>query len=461
MIEQNNLQELKNALSIKNEKAGLKHTINRKSTFLPFLTRGTERPKFRKGFEGVLGGFTRYISHNELREELDLERLINNVSNLVDVKPEDQSYFHEILRMFLQQKNGKIKVFHPHIFQYLPYSSGPEMKGEQEIAKFLADILTDNDSEFKSLFKNHSSDDLVAKLILNELQGLENIERKKKYISKLPFLSEIFKKDFLFLVKHEDYFKDHYELLLSYYYFTYITQLTLKLAQQSKATYYNSNEVYYTLDWEATSKNRKGYGYGYHMIKDTARNLLIHINTLEHLNTLMGTKNSQSYSELLDTYEAMPQEQKELFLKLLEQWITEYRLHSLLPEEDKTFSSTYQSLTDNLFSSIEEAYQKPSMQGPRNRYSLSIEEVGKKYFLKTRGSLGYMLNVSQDLFLLLTALCLKNERKSLKQVFFELEKRGMYFDRYSKEEVVKLLDKLNLLDKKSDSGDAQYVKPIL
>ena len=72
-----------------------------------------------------------------------------------------------------------------------------------------------------------------------------------------------------------------------------------------------------------------------------------------------------------------------------------------------------------------------------------------------------MLNISQDLLLLLTALSLKNERKSLKQVFIELELRGLYFDRYSREEIVKLFDKLNLLDKKSDSGDAQYVKPIL
>ena len=43
----------------------------------------------------------------------------------------------------------------------------------------------------------------------------------------------------------------------------------------------------------------------------------------------------------------------------------------------------------------------------------------------------------------------------------EYEKRGLFFDRYSKEEIIKLLTKLNLIDKKSDSGDAQYVKPIL
>ncbi|WP_312024319.1 DNA phosphorothioation-dependent restriction protein DptG, partial [Peribacillus frigoritolerans] len=42
-----------------------------------------------------------------------------------------------------------------------------------------------------------------------------------------------------------------------------------------------------------------------------------------------------------------------------------------------------------------------------------MEEIGKKFFLKTRGSLGYMLNVSQDLLLLLTALSLKKERKTI------------------------------------------------
>ncbi|MEM5611818.1 DNA phosphorothioation-dependent restriction protein DptG [Bacillus thuringiensis] len=72
-----------------------------------------------------------------------------------------------------------------------------------------------------------------------------------------------------------------------------------------------------------------------------------------------------------------------------------------------------------------------------------------------------MLNISQDMLLLLTALSLKKERKPLKQVFIDLEARGLFFDRYSKEEIVQLFDKLNLIDKKSDSGDAQYVKPIL
>ena len=61
----------------------------------------------------------------------------------------------------------------------------------------------------------------------------------------------------------------------------------------------------------------------------------------------------------------------------------------------------------------------------------------------------------------MTALCVKDKKIRLNQLFEEYEKRGLFFDRYSKEEIIKLLTKLNLIDKKSDSGDAQYVKPIL
>ena len=62
---------------------------------------------------------------------------------------------------------------------------------------------------------------------------------------------------------------------------------------------------------------------------------------------------------------------------------------------------------------------------------------------------------------MITALCVKDKKIKLNQLFREYEKRGIFFDKYSKEEVVNFLTKLNLIDKKSDSGDAQYVKPVL
>ena len=96
-----------------------------------------------------------------------------------------------------------------------------------------------------------------------------------------------------------------------------------------------------------------------------------------------------------------------------------------------------------------------------NFFTLSLEEFAKKYFLKRRGSYGYVLNMNRDMLLMITALCVKDRKIKLNHLFREYEKRGIFFDKYSKEEVVNFLTKLNLIDKKSDSGDAQYVKPVL
>jgi len=430
MIVRENLEDLKNSLSIKPEKLGLKHTINKKAPLLPFSTRGTERAKFAKGFQGVLGEFTRLVSGNKLKMEVNLEELIGEISKSVDVSKQDKSQFEQILRTFLQDSDNTIKIFHLHLFQYLPLSDKADKKGEQDIARFLLDVL------------------------LGE-------KERRPYINQIPFISKLFKEDFQFLAEHKDYFRTHYHLFLSYYYFIYITQLTLKLSQVGKANFSENNEVYFTLDWESTSKNRKGYTHGYQMIKDTGRHLLLHINCLEHLNFLMGVEKAGGYPELKETYQQLSDEDKKVFLEMLCDWVMEYRGHLGLGAYEGNLELEYDTLVQSLFRSIEEAYEKDTMQGPRHRYSLSIEEVGKKYFLKTRGSLGYMLNISQDMLLLLTALSLKKERKPLKQVFIDLEARGLFFDRYSKEEIVQLFDKLNLIDKKSDSGDAQYVKPIL
>ena len=49
----------------------------------------------------------------------------------------------------------------------------------------------------------------------------------------------------------------------------------------------------------------------------------------------------------------------------------------------------------------------------------------------------------------------------LNDVFKEFEHRGIFLDDLSKEQVADYYERLNLIEKKSDSGDAKYVKRIL
>lgn len=73
-----------------------------------------------------------------------------------------------------------------------------------------------------------------------------------------------------------------------------------------------------------------------------------------------------------------------------------------------------------------------------------------------------MLNLSEETLIFLTKLCIKNqEQMRLKDVFGEMELCGVYLDNQSKEQAAIYYEKLNLIEKKSDSGDAKYVKRIL
>lgn len=56
----------------------------------------------------------------------------------------------------------------------------------------------------------------------------------------------------------------------------------------------------------------------------------------------------------------------------------------------------------------------------------------------------------------------ENEGKlKLSLLFEKFEERGLIFDRESKRKITELFEKMNFLEKRSDSGDAQYVKSVL
>ncbi|WP_144029313.1 DNA phosphorothioation-dependent restriction protein DptG, partial [Paenibacillus campinasensis] len=64
--------------------------------------------------------------------------------------------------------------------------------------------------------------------------------------------------------------------------------------------------------------------------------------------------------------------------------------------------------------------------------------------------------------LFLTKIMIKDETKiRLKKLFEEFGLRGIIFDRDTQTAIIEYFEKLNLLEKKSDSGDAIYVKAFL
>ena len=72
-----------------------------------------------------------------------------------------------------------------------------------------------------------------------------------------------------------------------------------------------------------------------------------------------------------------------------------------------------------------------------------------------------MFNIDQEMLMIITSLCIKEEKIKLTDLYLEYERRGLFFDKESINKINELLNNLNYIDKKSDSGDIQYVKSIL
>lgn len=93
---------------------------------------------------------------------------------------------------------------------------------------------------------------------------------------------------------------------------------------------------------------------------------------------------------------------------------------------------------------------------------IAHHEFCKYRWVKNRKKSGLVLNLTERDIIFLTKVSLRDEEKiRLNDLYKEYEFRGIYLDNSSKEYLQEFFTKLNLIDKKSDSGDAQYVKRIL
>ncbi|MCO6255124.1 DNA phosphorothioation-dependent restriction protein DptG, partial [Staphylococcus epidermidis] len=193
---------------------------------------------------------------------------------------------------------------------------------------------------------------------------------------------------------------------------------------------------------------------GYNLIKEINKYTLVNENLLGYLNILIREINKdENFYTFTDIFNLNYEKQLDLNqeLKIV---LSEYK--KVLKKEEEVEINL-----ENNIELLKKWLAEDITNETISRYHLSIEEIGKLMFLKNRGSLGKTLSLKKDMIILLTALIVKDEKKLIKDVFMEFEKRGVYFDRYTKEEIMIFYEKMNILDKKSDSGEVKYVKPVL
>jgi DNA phosphorothioation-dependent restriction protein DptG len=454
-----------------------KHDTGNVVPILPFLSK---RTKAIRQFNKVLGEFIRSISGVEFNEKAlgnkdfyhskEDNVLSEYIASKVDFADEDDaSDFVRFLNEYLFNQE-EIKPIHPYLFNYIKLDKS--LKNEfGKYAQFMNETLIKNHPDIKEIFSNKDSDDILTELILEKMTTLEKKKgssetHNQQYQPLLGTFTELYQEDIIYLSKYKDYFLTSFPLLTHYYVFMYVCQLLLKFEQFTEADYQKIQPLYFALDWEAISKRRKAADdiEGFSYLKEKLVHLFPHIHTISHLchNSFNDMKINEDnyiqfipYSDLYAEIKSKGIQYEEAFLNDLKQWIRDYCVWAKINILDD--STDIPEAFRVLFNCLKEGMST----GVCVKYGQNLEDLGSSQFLKTRGSLGQVLNIKHDFLLLLTAVSVKDQRIPLNDLFVEFEKRGIAFDRYSKKEVISLFDNLNIIDKKSDSGDAQYVKPIL
>lgn len=442
-------------------KGTIQHNTGSFFKLLPYVT---TKSKQMLEFNGVFGAFSRIICGKELKSEINISDLIENIVDIVGEfdRTTSKDSFRYIINNIYINKNGKLVNFNLTTINYITASND-----DINFAEFLYSILFDE--RLKGIVQEHynkTEKNILNKLVLSALPGLKDkTYNVRKYRCYLPFVKEIFKEDFYFLIQHEELYKSSLKRFLEYYYMFYVSQLCMKLNQFEKADLTKPEILYYTLGWESISQNRTAYKFGLDFLCSKVSNIFSHAVILDFFNCV-NFEEKFTYSELFDLFNKMDDDEinnskiRELYDVYLE------TINDVIWTENKFVNRNSGNkafdILLNLFSAVDYQFNNSSRNDPYKNYRNKFINFINKSFGKRRGSLGYSLNLNEEDIILLTKLCINNRKKlKLNCLFDEFKRRGISFDMDSRSKIIQLYEKLNLLEKKSDSGDAQYVRSIL
>lgn len=444
----------------KNTKA--KHNTGRRFRLFPYKT--TVNVDQVTSLHELVG---RYFCQLQESKEVTVtfDSLLAEIIPKVKVAPGLEDSFKKVLKDLFFDENGKLKPTNLNLL-YLLHCP----KEQIDVADFLSDVLgrRANVKEIlaKCMKKMESQTNVLEHLVISLLRP-ETVEQKKHrhYFQVTEQFNELFESDLEFILKSASRTRESLVDLLHLYYFTQVAQTCLQLDSFLKGNRQQCQPIYFALEWERTSRGRKCYSQGWGALHESIKRMFTHAFVLELLNQTKEDHNVD-YIALAQMI-SDPTEEKEMTEQVRLMCDTYRAGIDDCPEMQKLMRPNQGELglaqeIKYLFDSVERQFEKTFRNRPQRIYNSGFLEFCKEQFVQVRGQAGSLLILSESNLILLAKLAIKDKEKlRLNDVFKEFEKRGFFLDSKSKVSAMQYFEKLNLIEKKSDSGDAQYVKRIL
>lgn len=441
---------------------GKKH--KRDDRLVPFKTKVDKN--IYEDFSGVVGAFSRILSNINLKKGLDKEQLKEAMRNKMsaDCSEEDfEQLFQIVESMYFE--NEELLPINAKALCYIDSNIS-----QQQVAEYMYSLFVDNtelDVKYLSMLENEDTN-VLEKLVFDSLENKK--EEKKGTFQKadcfLPYVRDVFVKDFEVLTHSTGNYQKNITRFLAYYYMFYVSQLAVKLGRFEQGKRNEIEKVYLTLYEEVVTRVRPGYEYGWKYVKEKISHMFSHsvlLEMLSHNVEYLHTDYIGLYEKFCDAEDdrKVAEEIERIKNKYMQWIVMDYS--GCKHDNEKDSNCMVSNEVKKLFEVIDYQFLNGGRKSHYNGYNKKFIEFVQKNFGKFRGVNGYTISLRDSDIIMFTQIILEeNEGKiKLSKMFDEFELRGLLFDRESRKKITELYEKMNLLEKRSDSGDAQYVKYIL
>lgn len=466
MIYTLSVDSFNNTFAVKEDGTKLTHRSGKRFKLFPFIANNNIEPVM--DLSGLVG---RYLSQIEQKEPVPItpEELIQKLKDDDETEIElgKEEIFEQVVRHMFFDRDGKIRPINLRMLAQTPC----EESNECRLADYLVDVLGDVDTLQRHMASASERVDAQSNALERfAASKLESIPSSRKtgneYQRITNAVKQKFEEDFEYILGARNRTRDYLIPLLEFYYFAYTAQTALQLNRFLDGERSKCVPLYFCLEWEKTSQNRRCFREGWSNLQDAVKRIFANAITLEILNQTEEGTSPVDYIRLQELTSCAPgedhriAEQIKVLTDAYRKAISDCPEMAELVRKDSPDGEVAAEVRF-LFESIRVQFENTARSRPYSSYAEKFEEYSRKY-LKRRGRSGMMLNLSEETLIFLTKVCIKDQEKMrLNDVFAEFEARGVFLDNHSKTEIMHYYEKLNLIEKKSDSGDAQYVKRIL
>lgn len=397
--------------------------------------------------KAILGLIISFVSNRKIKDKFDFDEFKKSCSEYLENIVSDVEYIDIVCKIYLDSE--LYLKLSPLMYQL--YNSKDKSKSAFNVIfkPFLVDIIF-------NLETNHNLNFIEKHIVKNFFNHCQDNKVSNSSIvpSYLEFLSNTFKKDFLFLVESKEYFVDNIDRLIKFYTFIYASQLALNLKPYFLEKPI-SRELYFILNTEKTSQERKKLvDNSYKTLFEKVGYIFPYLSLLEILATITEKKDLRFY-EILDFID-----ESEESIQIIDAFNNKFRKRSELESAEFDSKDLKSSLESLLLSSYEQFIKTSNKKiDVFNRYKNAYEKQIAKDFIQSRGRFGKVCVLDQEMIVFITNLAIGKKRDFLhfEELIKELEARGVYFDYKSKDALLALFERVENIERKSDSGDSVYV----